>query len=75
MLGNLFEPCRPALGEHIVRLRDPQLLLFSLRFHDFVVMVYAIIDAKSVSFVIEIKETHIVTKMALNVITNNALMR
>ena len=34
MLGNLFEPCRPAVGEHKVRLGDPQFLLFLLRFHD-----------------------------------------
>ena len=33
VLGNLFEPCGPAVGEHEVRLGDPQFLLLSLRFH------------------------------------------
>ena len=35
VLGNLLEPGRPAVGEHIVRLGDPQFLLFFLRFHRF----------------------------------------
>ena len=26
VLGNLFEPCGPAVGEHEVRLGDPQFL-------------------------------------------------
>ena len=34
MLGNLFEPCRPAVRKHKVCLGDPQFLLFLLRFHD-----------------------------------------
>ena len=34
MLGNLFEPCRPAVREHKVRLSNPQFLLFLLRFHN-----------------------------------------
>ena len=33
MPGYLFEPCGPAVGEHEVRLGDPQFLLLSLRFH------------------------------------------
>ena len=33
VLGDLFDPGRPAVGEHEVRLGDPQLLLFLLRFH------------------------------------------
>ena len=44
MLGNLFEPCRPALGEQKVRLRNPQLLHFLLRFHNF--LGYDLIDEK-----------------------------
>ena len=35
VLGNLLEPGSPAVGEHIVRLGDPQFLLFLLRFHRF----------------------------------------
>ena len=31
--GDLFEPSRPAVGEHEISLGDPQFLLFSLRFH------------------------------------------
>ena len=33
VLGDLLEPGRPAVGEHEVRLGDPQFLLFRLRFH------------------------------------------
>ena len=33
VLGDLFEPGSPAVGEHEVRLGDPQFLLFRLRFH------------------------------------------
>ena len=33
VLGNLLEPGSPAVGEHEVRLGDPQFLLFLLRFH------------------------------------------
>ena len=33
VLGDLLEPGRPAIGEHEVRLGNPQLLLFRLRFH------------------------------------------
>ena len=34
VLGNFFHPSRPALSQHIVGLRNPQFLLFLLRFHD-----------------------------------------
>ena len=49
MLGNLFEPCRPALGEQKVRLRNPQFLHFLFRFHNF--WGYDLIDAKTIPFV------------------------
>ena len=42
--GNLFHPGCPAVGEHEVRLRDPQLLHFLLRFHNAMVLL-PIIDA------------------------------
>ena len=35
VLGDLFEPGSPAVGEHEVRLGDPQLLRFLPLFHDF----------------------------------------
>ena len=50
VLGDFFEPRSPAVGEHEVRLRDPQFLLFLSRFHRHQ-RVSIIIDAKCVSFV------------------------
>ena len=38
MLGQVFGTSRPAVGEHKVRLRNPQFLLFLLRFHDCMVL-------------------------------------
>ena len=35
VLGDLFEPGRPAVGKHKLRLGDPQLLRFLPLFHDF----------------------------------------
>ena len=50
VLGDFFEPSSPAVGEHEVRLRDPQLLLFLSCFHHKRIG-SIIIDAKSVTFV------------------------
>ena len=36
VLGDLFEPGSPAVGEHEVCLGDPQLLRFLPLFHDFI---------------------------------------
>ena len=49
MLGQVFGTSRPAVGEHEVRLRNPQLLHFLLRFHN--AMVLLPIDANVTLFV------------------------
>ena len=50
VLGNLLEPSSPAVGQHEISLRDPQLLLSLSSFHHKRIG-YIIIDAKSVTFV------------------------
>ena len=58
MLGQVFGTSRPAVGEHEVRLRNPQLLHFLLRFHN--AMVLLPIDANVTPFVAYM---YIVTKI------------